>query len=196
MTKHNNAAQRVLTDDEIQDIADGFDIYGAKPEFARAIESALLSKLRAPVADAGNWQQYRLRGSDENAEQVIERERRAYADLLQSVMDKRRDQASAPVACNCPGGNKPVDLHAPNCPVRTAKATLIDPYDGGTWLASAPVAGEAQPVACLRRQIDGSDWGHWKPGSVEDGQRVTGLRSWQVRWLVDAAPQASAEDDK
>lgn len=59
--------------------------------------------------------------------------------------------------------------------------------------ASAPVAGEAQPVACLRRQIDGSDWGHWKPGSVEDGQRVTGLRSWQVRWLVDAAPQASAE---
>ncbi|MFY1855200.1 hypothetical protein ACOTBX_24675 [Achromobacter xylosoxidans] len=49
-------------------------------------------------------------------------------------------RASAPVACNCPGGNKPVDLHAPNCPVRTAKATLVDPYDGGTWLASAPVA--------------------------------------------------------
>lgn len=48
-------------------------------------------------------------------------------------------RASAPVACNCPGGNKPVDLHAPNCPVRTAKATLVDPYDGGTWLASAPV---------------------------------------------------------
>ncbi|KCB25978.1 hypothetical protein [Bordetella hinzii] len=55
-------------------------------------------------------------------------------------------------------------------------------------------AGEAQPVACLRRQSDGSDWGHWKPASVEDGQRVTGLRSWQVRWLVDAAPQASAEN--
>ncbi|MFY3647465.1 hypothetical protein ACOTET_25220, partial [Achromobacter xylosoxidans] len=68
---------------------------------AREVEAAVLrklSKLRAPVTDAGNWQQYRLRGSDENAEQVIERERRAYADLLQSVMDKRRDQASAPVA--------------------------------------------------------------------------------------------------
>ncbi|MDQ1758980.1 hypothetical protein RAS14_04410 [Achromobacter aegrifaciens] len=51
MTDQNNAAQPVLTDEEIQDIADGFDIYGAKPEFARAIESALLSKLRAPVAD-------------------------------------------------------------------------------------------------------------------------------------------------
>ena len=50
MTK-NNAASRVLTDEEIQDAADGFDIYGAKPEFARAIEQAVLSKLRAPVDD-------------------------------------------------------------------------------------------------------------------------------------------------
>ena len=56
-------------------------------------------------------------------------------------------------------------------------------------LASAPVAGKA--VACLRRQRNGSDWGHWVPGTVQDGQRVTGLRTWQVRWLVDAAPQAS-----
>ncbi|MGY6270857.1 hypothetical protein ACXIUT_14285 [Achromobacter denitrificans] len=54
--------------------------------------------------------------------------------------------------------------------------------------ASAPVAGEA--VACLRRRREGSEWGHWTPATVEDGQRVTGLRSWQVRWLVDAAPQA------
>jgi hypothetical protein len=52
----------------------------------------------APVDDAGNWQQYRLRGSNETAEQIIERERMAYADLLQSVMDKRRERASAPVA--------------------------------------------------------------------------------------------------
>ncbi|MDF8363319.1 MULTISPECIES: hypothetical protein [Achromobacter] len=52
----------------------------------------------APVADAGNWQQYRLQGSNETAEQIIERERTAYAGLLQSVMDKRRALASAPVA--------------------------------------------------------------------------------------------------
>lgn len=52
MTQQDDIIQRVLTDEEIQDIADGFDIYGAKPEFARAIESALLSKLRAPVADS------------------------------------------------------------------------------------------------------------------------------------------------
>ncbi|WYX30208.1 hypothetical protein WJ976_01710 [Achromobacter denitrificans] len=55
-------------------------------------------------------------------------------------------------------------------------------------IANAPVAGEA--VACLRRRREGSEWGHWTPATVEDGQRVTGLRSWQVRWLVDAAPQA------
>lgn len=60
-----------------------------------------------------------------------------------------------------------------------------------TLLASAPVAGEA--VACLRRQREGSDWGHWTPTTVEDGQRVTGLRSWQVRWLVDATPEAIAD---
>lgn len=57
-------------------------------------------------------------------------------------------------------------------------------------IANAPVAGEA--VACLRRRRERSEWGHWTPATVEDGQRVTGLRSWQVRWLVDAAPQACA----
>lgn len=51
----------------------------------------------APVDDAGNWQQYRL-DADETAEQIIERERAAYANLLQSVMNERRARASAPVA--------------------------------------------------------------------------------------------------
>ncbi|WP_286938946.1 hypothetical protein [Achromobacter sp. UBA4530] len=69
--------------------------------FGRAIESALLSKLRAPVA------------------------------------------------CNCPGGNKPADLHAPNCPVRQTQAKLLDPYDGGTWLTSAPVADEGMRTEAL-----------------------------------------------
>ncbi|WFC66380.1 hypothetical protein EUC41_09160 [Achromobacter denitrificans] len=46
----NNAAQPVLTDDEIKAIRDrlGGGFLGPVP-FARAIESALLSKLRAPV---------------------------------------------------------------------------------------------------------------------------------------------------
>lgn len=58
--------------------------------------------------------------------------------------------------------------------------------------AAAPQASETGArAACLRRQRNGSEWGHWIPGTVEDGERVTGLRSWQVRWLVDAAPQAS-----
>ncbi|CAB3850558.1 hypothetical protein LMG26846_01971 [Achromobacter insuavis] len=70
----------------------------------REVESGVIKQraraalASAPVDDAGNWQQYRLRGSNETAEQIIERERMAYADLLQSVMDKRRERASAPVA--------------------------------------------------------------------------------------------------
>ncbi|MGE8629498.1 hypothetical protein [Achromobacter denitrificans] len=60
MTNQNNAAQPVLTDDEI---LHRWDAYVSEPSttypltgadkiaFARAIESALLSKLRAPVAD-------------------------------------------------------------------------------------------------------------------------------------------------
>lgn len=43
----------------------------------------------APDAEAGNWQQYALRGSGETAEQVIVRERKAYADLLASVLAER-----------------------------------------------------------------------------------------------------------
>ncbi|AKQ55138.1 Uncharacterised protein [Bordetella hinzii] len=52
MNEQNNAAQRVLTDDEIRAvwIEHGLDDEAVE-DFARAIESALLSKLRAPVAD-------------------------------------------------------------------------------------------------------------------------------------------------
>lgn len=46
------------------------------------------------------------------------------------------------LTCNCPAGLKAYWLHAPNCPVRVAKAALIDPYDGGTWQVApqSPVA--------------------------------------------------------
>ncbi|WP_241116055.1 hypothetical protein [Achromobacter xylosoxidans] len=74
------------------DLDDDFSIWSL------ALIGASAALASAPGSEAGNWQQYRLRGSNENAEQIIERERRAYADLLQSVMDKRRDQASAAVA--------------------------------------------------------------------------------------------------
>lgn len=52
MTNQNNAAQPVLTDDEIRAVwvEHGLDDEAVE-DFARAIESALLSKLRAPVAD-------------------------------------------------------------------------------------------------------------------------------------------------
>lgn len=45
----------------------------------------------APDAQAGNWQQYAL-DCDETAEQVIVRERKAYADLLHSVQVERQQE--------------------------------------------------------------------------------------------------------
>jgi hypothetical protein len=105
--------------------------------FNKAVGASVAMEASAPVADAGNWQQYSLRGSNETAEQIIERERKAYADLLQSVMDKRRNQVSA------------------------------------------PVAGEAQPVAVTDHQGDV----HWRHG------RKAGIALY-------AAPQASAEYDR
>jgi hypothetical protein len=54
----------------------------------------LLPKLRAQAAgDDEGWQQYRLRGSNETAKQIIERERDAYARLLHSVLAKSRGSA-------------------------------------------------------------------------------------------------------
>ena len=52
MTDTNNAAQPVLTDEEIRAVwvEHGLDDEAVE-DFARAIESALLSKLRTPVAD-------------------------------------------------------------------------------------------------------------------------------------------------
>ncbi|MGZ8132588.1 hypothetical protein ACXU40_09370 [Bordetella bronchiseptica] len=52
MTTQNNAAQPVLTDDDIDALCDVHDMPPRMvTSFARAIETALLSKLRAPVAD-------------------------------------------------------------------------------------------------------------------------------------------------
>lgn len=95
MTTHTPAPAH-LTDAEIQDIADGFDIYGAKPEFARAIESALLSKLRAPVADE--------RISDETlwswAEQIMGGKEAHHVGRDRVLRFARAALASAPVARN------------------------------------------------------------------------------------------------
>ncbi|MBV2161454.1 hypothetical protein [Achromobacter denitrificans] len=139
----------------------------------------MLSKLRAPVADEraqhDNW--YSRTHMHEYSRDATWRGWQARAAL-----------ASAPA-------DEP-----PECPTYVCQAAQADGVlcandecdrASGVRPASAPVAGEA--VACLRRQREGSDWGHWTPATVEDGQRVTGLRSWQVRWLVDATPEAIAD---
>lgn len=146
----------------------------------------------APVPNAGNWQQYRLRGSNETAEQIIERERKAYADLLQSVMDKRREQASAPLA-------------APSNETLRLAGVIADKIEDGTLfqagifsrreladkvravvrfvqVASAPVAGEAVYTLRVRGAIQA-----WTPTaaafSIPDGEHQL--------ILSPAAPQAS-----
>lgn len=165
----------------------------------------------APVDDAGNWQQYRLRGSNETAEQIIERERTAYADLLQSVMDKRRERASAPVAgeqfkAAFPNGALTAARfhelwesagHNPN-PDRTLLENLAWQVGKFAGLvakeASAPVAGEA---------VGWSGWACQYPnklprlyGAKEIAQlNCDAANGDRVLFLSEhAAPQASAED--
>ncbi len=91
MTQQDDITQRVLTDDEIRAVwvEHGLDDEAVE-DFARAIESALLSKLRAPVAD-------------ERATKALNRiERRASDDGRRRDIDDlavvRATLASAPVA--------------------------------------------------------------------------------------------------
>lgn len=114
------------------------------------------------------------------------------------IRQQAEREASAPVACNCPGGSKPVDLHAPNCPVRTAKATLVDPYDGGTWLASAPVTGEQIIAWDVQDTGLGRRYTTYNPKVAEDlmnlGENVRPLVYASALPPANAAPQASAEN--
>ncbi|AZW22502.1 hypothetical protein CS345_14960 [Bordetella bronchiseptica] len=178
MTTQNNAAQPVLTDEEIQDIAELYDIYGEKPEFARAVEFALLHKLRAPVA---------LRLPPRESENCGSSSAIAYAMAYNKALDDvAAINASAPVADEraalqrivetAKDGANSGDRHA-RC-VEIARATL----------ASAPVAGEAVAWAVFAPNGNIRYWHHDK-ANVEAFAAKHGL---PVTGIADAAPQASS----
>ena len=184
-----SAQQAVLTDDEILHLASLLGI-GTLPvlsgsfqsqipegerltQFARAIESALLSKLRAPVADerAACLQHFCLafeafsRASDSGE---------AYAELERAYEKARAALASAPAQCNHQfhffGDQKARRCN--RCNVLESKA-------------SAPVAGEAQIT-----NTEAADFAD-KHGMYYDmDQEIAGdhARALLARY---AAPQAS-----
>lgn len=198
MENQNNAAQPMLTDEEIQDIADGFDIYGAKPEFARAIESALLSKLRAPVVEITIGVAATEQGATiclmqphvDGTATVIYSETHPIGDSL-----GRAALASAPVACDHQfhffGDQK--ERRCNRCGVIESKA-------------SAPVAGEAQRLDAPA-QVGGTRFGkgiHWSTvihaaqrhheymqDPAREAARIAQAKQFQELVAGDAAPQAS-----
>lgn len=176
----NNAAQPVLTEEEIQDIADGFDIYGAKPEFARALETALLSKLRAPVAD----------------------ERAAYTDPLSDFQEgqwwvKELDElARAPGATHDQKRAVAVVHHMlrsaalASVPVATPGNTLTGDGSG----VALPVAGEAPGtnrqglLEAIHRYGNARAMAEHNIAYRDEVRKTAGA----LVALFDAAPQASA----
>jgi hypothetical protein len=119
-------------------------------------------------------------------------ERQQHDKLVQDFAALHERQNAAPQGCKACDMRQRITAHI----TFDQLAAVHGEEATAKWIAgrqaAAPQASETGArAACLRRQRNGSEWGHWIPGTVEDGERVTGLRSWQVRWLVDAAPQAS-----
>ncbi|MEC6413647.1 hypothetical protein ACOTJC_29065 [Achromobacter xylosoxidans] len=180
MTQQDDITQRALTDDEIMRSAisacDSLNItrfheIGAPSktimddagllELGRALEGAVLSKLRAPMAD--------------------ERALQAWADRFPEISDmgRLRDAWNDARACTpapgwgCAHKNKVANVAAYVWFCRDCNK-FIPREPGDSALASAPIAGEAQPVAVTDHQGDV----HWRHG------RKAGIALY-------AAPQAS-----
>lgn len=176
MTQQDDIIQPVLTDEEINDAcrrhaADtGWHAENDQKK-ARAVESALLSKLRAPVAET----------------YVEARECAACGHV------GINDSSDTLAACkNCDwSGDSPAEDHCPGC-AQHGTMTAACPKCGGRYslladrtiyagpAASAPVAGEAQPVA------------YWIPSAKTfSATDVKPGKAWEPLY---AAPQASAEN--
>ncbi|PTW84019.1 hypothetical protein DBL07_25955 [Achromobacter mucicolens] len=149
------AQDAVLTDEEIRSIwvEHGLDDEAVE-DFARAIESALLSKLRAPVADERaafiDW----LTGSYPNAYSEPEAVRLWHHGHVSALAWKERGRraalASAPVADERTAEHiatlqrMRADYSPRNGPMSELKAAALGAAIAA--LASAPVAGKAPPT--------------------------------------------------
>lgn len=82
----------------------------AKAEYDAAREKLWAAKVRMAAAH-------------KNGEEVAGPELASMFMWIEEL-DGKRDEILAVAACNCPGGNKPANLHAPNCPTRAALARV------------------------------------------------------------------------
>ncbi len=116
MTQQDDITQRVLTDDEIRAVwvEHGLDDEAVE-DFARAIETALLSKLRAPVADERAAVQHHI-------------------DMVKAYGDQLYCKASA---------SNPTDKKSWSKSAETVLSNVAESYRAA--LASAPVAGYIKP---------------------------------------------------
>lgn len=184
MTHQNNAAQPVLTDDDIKAIRDrmGGGFLGPVP-FARAIESAVLSRLRAPVA------------------QPDERVRKALHTLVNMyVLNQGSDHEHITCYSPLPSSNLTAKQRAKSETWKAwdeARAALAsapapqpewidDPHDIEQGMMRnpkyvPPVAGEAQQAVAVVRD-----------NPEEYGTLIDALVALPVGTQLFAAPQASA----
>ncbi|WOB75887.1 hypothetical protein [Achromobacter xylosoxidans] len=196
MTQQDDITQRVLTDDEIQALWD--EACKDSPQapgwnrhirYGRAIESALLTKLRAPVSSIreGFELTYAADADDPACASDLSHFTNGWRACVMS-------QVRAPVADERAALQKLVDLEDMRLRLKAlhemGHGTDYDYYHKAlpaAWeaaraaLASAPVAGEVQqPVA------------HWIPSAKTfSTARVSPGKAWEPLY---AAPQASAED--
>ncbi len=221
----NNAAQPVLTDAEILHLATLFGI-GTLPvlsgsyqsqipegerlaRFARAIGSALLSKLRAPVADESPM----AKMADALREKARQ-EQQAYQD--------RRNQAtewgSIPEGTEADSAHVADERELPTLPVAWGSAINdagddhVDLYSAEQMqeyaraaLASAPVAGEAAERLDAPAQVGGTRFGkgiHWSTviqaaqryhqymqDPAREAERIAQAKKFQALVAGDSAPQ-------
>ncbi len=181
MNDQNNAAHPVLTDDEIRSIwvEHGLDDEAVE-DFARAIESALLSKLRAPVADG--WRP--IKTAPQGVRVLLGPRHAPVIGIVKHYEDADSDEPA--IVCNVVHYNGTV---------------LVAGYRTGEWapLASAPVAGEALTRFCPECGLVGDVASGYRSCCPDGGSArmipASMAKKCRENFLLainrDAAPQAS-----
>ncbi|MBN3270167.1 hypothetical protein CUR95_24205 [Bordetella bronchiseptica] len=194
--------QPVLTDDQIRTIiTDAHQSHGAFKtgyglSLGRAIETAVLSKLRAPVADElPHWEEISAKLERDETLTPLEffiyenepasagawRDQLAAALASAPVADRQRLRELVDVVWN----EATESTAVPDTPWADRMIDRVFPAGS----ASAPVAGEA-----VAGYMVGTDY--FRPHALTGARKYAENRNMTVRILryADAAPQASAED--